>query len=243
MEALERYSERFGRPWVERREVTQSFMDWLSKLPDSSRPHKDTEMGETVVRLKPLNEFRTLFEEPGRFLLIQSEEITDLKTIHVNATNLVEHIPPQRGYTAIEIMRTYSKNAFSVTGQAQYTGRGRLNNQNRWIGPGESILHQEYNNGAPFGDPVLVEYAPNLARTTTQPETPSYTTLNVNLNYDFGLSRMQLDRFENLNVYLNIENIGDRIPTFFSGVDAGGINAALFSGMGRQYRMGVRMEF
>jgi hypothetical protein len=141
------------------------------------------------------------------------------------------------------LFMTYSKNAFSVTGQAQYTGRGRLNNQNRWIGPGESILHQEYNNGAPFGDPVLVEYAPNLARTTTQPETPSYTTLNVNLNYDFGLSRMQLDRFENLNVYLNIENIGDRIPTFFSGVDAGGINAALFSGMGRQYRMGVRMEF
>ena len=29
------------------------------------------------VRLKPLNEFRCLFEEPGEFLLIQAEEITE----------------------------------------------------------------------------------------------------------------------------------------------------------------------
>jgi outer membrane receptor protein involved in Fe transport len=46
-----------------------------------------------------------------------------------------------------------------------------------------------------------------------------------------------------LSAYLNIDNVGDRIPTFFSGTGAGGINTALFSGMGRQYRMGVRMEF
>jgi len=67
--------------------------------------------------------------------------------------------------------------------------------------------------------------------------------LTLNFNYDFGRSRLQLDRFEALSAYLNIENVGDRIPTFFSGTGAGGINTALFSGMGRSFRMGVRMEF
>ena len=40
-----------------------------------------------------------------------------------------------------------------------------------------------------------------------------------------------------------VENIGDRTPDFFSGTGAGGINTSLYSGLGRQYRMGVRMEF
>ena len=57
------------------------------------------------------------------------------------------------------------------------------------------------------------------------------------------LFRSSLDRFESLNLFFNIDNVGDRVPTFFSGTGAGGINTALFSGMGRTYRAGVRMEF
>ena len=73
-----RYRERFGDAWVETRTVD----------------------GDEQVRLKPLGEYRTLFERPGQFLLIQGEEITDkfeTKPIHMNASNLLELIKPQGG--------------------------------------------------------------------------------------------------------------------------------------------------
>src|SRR5216117_1893723 len=53
--ALEKYLKRFGAQWAERRQHD----------------------GKEQVRLKTLNEFRQQFEEPGCFLLIPSEEITD----------------------------------------------------------------------------------------------------------------------------------------------------------------------
>jgi hypothetical protein len=42
---------------------------------------------------------------------------------------------------------------------------------------------------------------------------------------------------------MDVDNAGDRIPDFFSGRNAGGLNTTYFSGMGRQYNLGVRMEF
>ena len=51
---LEKYVRRYGPDWVEQRE----------------------EGGKKYVRLKPLDEYRSLLEEPGRFLLIPMEEIT-----------------------------------------------------------------------------------------------------------------------------------------------------------------------
>jgi hypothetical protein len=80
-----RYRARFGDSWVETR----------------------TENGDLKVRLKPLSEFRSLFEEPGRFLLIQGEEITDRfekKPIHMNATNVRELITPRGGGSVVETM-------------------------------------------------------------------------------------------------------------------------------------------
>src|SRR5262245_48281530 len=47
--AMEKYAARFGESWVERREVD----------------------GTKQVRLKMLSEFRSQFEEPSRFLMIQ----------------------------------------------------------------------------------------------------------------------------------------------------------------------------
>jgi len=55
------------------------------------------------VRLKPLSECRCLFEQPGRFLLIPSEEITD--KAHLNGINLVEVIPPQGGATMADLLQ------------------------------------------------------------------------------------------------------------------------------------------
>lgn len=79
------------------------------------------------VRLKTLAEFRPLFEEPGRFLLIQSEEITDRlreeegsTPVHVNATNLRYFIRPAGGYTVLDVLQ---RNIDSVLAQRRSTGQ------------------------------------------------------------------------------------------------------------------------
>jgi hypothetical protein len=72
--AFDKYLARWGEQWVE----------------------PQMEGGEERVRLKTLSEFRTRLEEPGGFLLVQSEEIT-APTVHVNATNIRETILPYTG--------------------------------------------------------------------------------------------------------------------------------------------------
>src|SRR5436305_4493006 len=84
-DSLARDHQRFGNAWVETRPVD----------------------GDLQVRLKPLGEFRALLEEAGRFLMIQGEEITDhfeKKPIHMNASNVLELIPPQGGRSVVEVM-------------------------------------------------------------------------------------------------------------------------------------------
>lgn len=63
--------------------------------------------GKTVqqVRLRTLKEFRGPFEETGKFLLIEAEEISDRvgkRPLHMNATNLRSVIRPSGGKTMIE---------------------------------------------------------------------------------------------------------------------------------------------
>lgn len=99
--AHRKYLERFGEEWVE------------EKMED----------GKRMVRLKTLDEYRPLFEEPGEFLLIKSEEITDRfedKPIHVNATNIAEVIPPQGGNSVAEVMQN---NMDAVQAQRDRTGQ------------------------------------------------------------------------------------------------------------------------
>jgi len=106
-----RYLKTFGDAWVETR----------------------AEKGEEQVRLKPLSEYRTLFERPGRFLLIAGEEITDKfesKPIHMNATNLLELIKPQGGDSVPEVM---ANNLAAIEDQSRRLGRpilGHLNHPN-----------------------------------------------------------------------------------------------------------------
>ncbi|MBN1588919.1 MAG: hypothetical protein JW888_05340, partial [Pirellulales bacterium] len=88
-EVLQKYIDRFGADWVEVR----------------------GEGSEREVRLKTFQEIEKRFAEPGRFLLIQGEEITDRskapssRCVHINALNLVKLIRPQSGDSAIETMR------------------------------------------------------------------------------------------------------------------------------------------
>ncbi len=74
------------------------------------------------VRLKTFEEYRSLFEEESKFLLIQSEEITDRfeeKPLHVNATNVKEVIEPQGGGSVREVLQ---RNVDAVLEQRARTG-------------------------------------------------------------------------------------------------------------------------
>ena len=93
---LEKYLARFGSDWVEQR-VTG--------------PKRE-------VRLKPLAEYRSLLEEPGRFLMIPAEEVTGAwkvarnettpergGPVHINAINLRDLLPGHTAASAVEVMR------------------------------------------------------------------------------------------------------------------------------------------
>lgn len=96
-----RCAERFGAAWVERRGSGDA----------------------AQVRLKPLDEFRALVEERGRFLLIPAEEISDTAEgvpLHICATNIAEPIQPLGGATIVEAINA---NLRAVHDQAEKAGR------------------------------------------------------------------------------------------------------------------------
>jgi len=102
-QAFGKYVARFGIDWVE------------------TRGKPDTKKHE--VRLKPLNEFRALVEQRGKFIMIASEEISDKaegKPIHLNATNLKELIQPLGGRTVRDAI---TANLRAVEQQSLKTGR------------------------------------------------------------------------------------------------------------------------
>jgi hypothetical protein len=108
---LENYVARFGAAWVEQREAA----------------------GAREVRLKPLAEYRTFFEEPGRFLMIPSMEVTSAwkrpKTattpeqtgpVHMNLTNPRTLVAPVAADNALEIMQ---RSVEAVRAQREATGQ------------------------------------------------------------------------------------------------------------------------
>jgi len=143
-EAAVRYERQFGPDWVEKR----------------------VRDGVTEYRLKTLTEFRPLFEEAGKFLMIQGEEISDAYNklpVHVNGVNLKTLIPPQGGATMLETMQN---NLDAVYEQSARTGQPmfpHLNHPNfHWANPVEDIMRLrgqqmvEVHNGHPqvnnYGD-------------------------------------------------------------------------------------------
>ena len=102
---MKAYLDRFGSDWVQLRKV------------DSEGATREE------IRLKPLNEYRSLFEAPDTFLLIQAEEITGrylTAPVHVNATNLREQIPAPYGTSVVDVMQ---KAIDAVAAQRAETGR------------------------------------------------------------------------------------------------------------------------
>lgn len=98
---MEKYRARFGDEWVTTRE-------------------KD---GVTEVRLKKLEEYRPLLEEPGKFLLVQAEEISaglGKAPIHLGAVNLREEVKPIKDLSSYqEVIRANLK---MVNEQSQRLG-------------------------------------------------------------------------------------------------------------------------
>ena len=98
---IEKYRHKFGGEWVETR----------------------GEGAAEEVRLKTLEEIRPRFEKEGEFILIEGEEITDgfrNRPVHINAINLGEVIPPQKGASVVETMRN---NLRAVAEQAEKLDR------------------------------------------------------------------------------------------------------------------------
>jgi hypothetical protein len=101
---FEKYLTRFGGTWVETRDRGD----------------------DRQVRLKPLEEYRCLVEERGRFLLLNAEEISDTAEgvpVHMNASNLDAAIQPAGGTTVQEAINA---NLTSVEEQARRSGRAIL---------------------------------------------------------------------------------------------------------------------
>lgn len=119
---MEKYRARFGDEWVTTRE-------------------KD---GVTEVRLKKLEEYRPKFEEPGKFLIVQAEEISagfGKIPIHLNAVNLKEEIKPVKDLSSIqEVMRA---NLQMVNEQSKRLGVPMLSHINhpnfRWALSAEDL--------------------------------------------------------------------------------------------------------
>ncbi|GAB3931228.1 histidinol-phosphatase [Larkinella terrae] len=75
------------------------------------------------VRLKNLSEYRTHFEEPEKFLIFKSEEVStgyQGKPIHINMTNLQNLLKPLPGNSVAEVMQN---NIDAVVAQRRQTGQ------------------------------------------------------------------------------------------------------------------------
>jgi hypothetical protein len=100
-EALAKNQRRFGADWLQRRD----------------------RQGTNQYRLKTLEEFRGQLEEPGRFLMIPSEEITSGHLsfpVHINATNLRKKISARGGTNVLDVMQ---RGVDAVLEQRRQTGQ------------------------------------------------------------------------------------------------------------------------
>jgi len=109
--ALVQFRHRFGQTWLDER----------------------SEDGKILVRLGTLDEFGPLFDQPGRFCLIQGEEITSSfqgDPVHTTAVNVRELLPPQKGSTMPEAVEKNVRIAIDHEGQTGQPVHIQLNHPN-----------------------------------------------------------------------------------------------------------------
>jgi hypothetical protein len=99
------------------------FQEYLTKYGEQWVTYRTDSDGKISVKLKTLDEFRPLFEEKGKFLIIKAEEVTDKfegKPIHMNAINIQDLILPRGGNSVAEVMQN---NLDAVWEQRERTGQ------------------------------------------------------------------------------------------------------------------------
>lgn len=102
--AYDKLKKKFGEDWVEERQ----------------------NKGRLEVRLKRFDEVSRRLTEPGKFLLVQGEEISDRFNrlpIHMNASNLKELIPPMHGKSVED---TIQNNVNALITQRERTGQSMM---------------------------------------------------------------------------------------------------------------------
>lgn len=113
-----------GDKWIEIKEDSiyqDAFRAYLKDYGSDWVVHK-MDSGKIHVKLKTLEEYKSKFEEEEKFLIIQSEEISDEfegKPLHMVGTNLETLIEPQGGNSVVEVLQN---NIDAVYQQREETG-------------------------------------------------------------------------------------------------------------------------
>ncbi|WP_299595759.1 hypothetical protein [uncultured Microbulbifer sp.] len=131
-------------------QVASAYREYRELFPEGWIEERTVE-GEKQVKLKTLEEFRHLFEEPDQFIFVKGEEITDRfhsHPIHMNGVNTVEYIAPQGGK---DIPDTIQNNLDMVKAQSKKYGQPmfvHLNHPNFYFAQTpEDFFHLEYDEG------------------------------------------------------------------------------------------------
>lgn len=110
--------------WVEIKEDSiyqNSFNNYLKQFGEEWVNYKE-DAGKIQVKLKTFQEYQSMFEEEGEFLVIPSEEISagfEGKPLHMNVTNIQKLIMPIDGESVLEVLQN---NINEVLKQRQETG-------------------------------------------------------------------------------------------------------------------------
>jgi hypothetical protein len=86
----------------------KAFKSYLDHYGANWVNYKVDSLNRIQVKLKTYEEYKGLFEESGKFLVIQSEEISDhfeKKPLHLNATNVKNNISPQGGNSVLDVLQ------------------------------------------------------------------------------------------------------------------------------------------
>ncbi|TWU28424.1 PHP domain-containing protein [Bythopirellula polymerisocia] len=98
-----------------------AFEKFKSQFPKQAQERTNAE-GKQEARLNTFQEVASRLDIPGKYLLVQGEEISDKfedAPIHLNASNIQELIPPMRGGSVAE---TIQNNIRAVLSQREKTG-------------------------------------------------------------------------------------------------------------------------
>lgn len=99
------------------------FEEYLQKFGKDWVVYRTDSAGQISVKLKTLAEYKPMFEEEGKFLIMQAEEISDSysgKPLHIGAVNIRDIVRPQGGSSVTDVLQ---RNLDAVYAQRERTGQ------------------------------------------------------------------------------------------------------------------------